>query len=384
MLSKRQPPPMLEVCEFFQQRREYMWNGNKGYRFQENPLYQRILARNRYRDDEHVALRESTNHSAQEQLPFCGDKRTQSAKVKRLSSPHRMPRRPSHSHMAGCPTDGHGNHSKQRSGESSVRKDSENIAESRSANTECSLNRDSRPKCALNSQMANGGYRERKTGDRYMQSGSENITVRSAGKTARPSPSNQEVASLEKVTRKTGNRNTKKSYPNSMTTPIQESSGYPEGEPRSRQIEQASPHPTVEIGSGPTEETSRKPVRERRRPPMQETSDPLEKETRLTLVIETSGDPDREMRSHPTAQTSGHPTREKSLERRAGRIQEISGPPAGSVVIQQSSSLKAKETRVQAIAQMESTFHGQCKGKAPRSNHRTGRQEDNVSGQIRT
>lgn len=100
---------------------------------------------------------------------------------------------------------------------------------------------------------------------------------------------------------------------------------------------------------------------------MQETSDPLASETRLTLVIETSGEPDREMRSHPIAQTPGHPAREnssrpsgqpamrirsRSIEqtsakrgRRAGRIQEISGPPAGSVVIQQISSLKAKETR---------------------------------------
>ena len=434
MLSKRQPPPKLEVCEFFQERREYMWNGNEGYRFQENPLYQRILARNRYPDNEHVALRESTNHSAQEQLPFCGDKRTQSAKIICLSSPNSMPRRPSHSHMVGCPADRYYDHSKQRSGESSVRQHLENIAASPSANTECSLNRDSRPKCALNSQTANGGCRERKTGDRCMQSGSENITVRSAGKTARPSPPNQEVASLEKsnekVTRKTSNKNTKKSYPNSMITPIQESSGHLAGEPRSRQIEQASPHPTVEIGSGPTEGTSGKPARERRRPPLQETSDPLASETRLALVIETSGEPDREMRSHPIAQTSGHPARKKSSrpsgqpamktrsrileqtsanpaketgsgpiqlnsgypdretrsrihmkqtsgafkrERRAGRIQEISGPPMGSVVIQQISSQKAKETRAQAIAQTESTLHGQYQGKAPKRVRRTGR-----------
>lgn len=214
MLSKRQPPPMLEVCEFFRERREYMWNGNEGYRFQENPLYQRILARNRYPDNEHVALRESTNHSAQEQLPFCGDKRTQSAKVKCLSSPHSMPRCPSHSDMAGCPADRYYDHIKQQSGESSVRQDLENIAESRSAKTECRLKRDNRPKSALNSQTANGGCRERKAGDRCMQSGSENITVRSAGKTARPSPPNQEVAGLEKpnekVTRKTSNKNKKK------------------------------------------------------------------------------------------------------------------------------------------------------------------------------
>ena len=297
MNSKRKTLPMLEVCQFFQQRREYMCNGNQGSGFQENPLYQRILARNRYPNDEHLALRENTDHSAQEQL-FCENKRTQSAKAKCPPSLHSIPRRPYHSAKAGCPVDRRGDHTKQRNGESCVRKGLENIAESRSANTECSLNRDSRQKCALNSQTANGGHREREDADRCLQSGFENITVGTAGKSSRPSPPSQQAASLEKsienVTRKKktttqGNKNKKTSYPNSKITPIQQSSGHPAREPRSREIEQTLSHPTVEMASGPIEETSGKPARERRPQPIQEISDPLARETRLTLVTRNAG-----------------------------------------------------------------------------------------------
>ena len=109
--------------------------------------------------------------------------------------------------------------------------------------------------------------------------------------------------------------------------------------------------------------------------------------TRSRSIEQTSANPAKETASGLIELYSGYPAREISSplhmeqtsgtfkrERRAGIIQEISAPPAVSVVIQQISiSQKAKETRARASAQMESTFQGQCQGKAPSSVHHSGK-----------
>ena len=77
MQSKREPPSMLEVSQFFLQRREYMWNGNQGSEFEENPLYKRTMERNRYRHGEEESFEENTRYTAGK-LPFRPSKNCQS------------------------------------------------------------------------------------------------------------------------------------------------------------------------------------------------------------------------------------------------------------------------------------------------------------------
>ena len=341
-----------------------MWNGNEGgSELEENPIFKRILARNRYRADEMAAL--------EEKQPFRRSNRSRPINAECCSNRDGMPRSIFPSNMIVCPKNSHvPPHSGLRNGDRFTERCLESMAgntiASPSAKDERSSNPNSGPKRASQSHRAErpatGDYSGRQNAEGYTRNSFQNITELSPRKTA--------SASIQKASRrllgeKTANqveplpsqgrsskasRGTSRKKRKTKSRPIQQTSGLYEKETKSRPIQRPSGQHKGEANSAPIQQNSKQPARETNSLPIQQNSGQHEKEMRSRPIRQTSVQPEKEANSAPIQQNSKLPAGEtKSLP-----SQQTSGQPESetrSPPIRQTSGQPARETRPQPIQQ---------------------------------